>query len=1037
MDRIPFITGDIPVRKLPTRKVLAAIIAGALIVPTTGFTLGLGEIEVNSALNQRLNADIELLSATTEDAETIIVKLASRKEFSRAGLDRPYLLNDLRFKSEIVDGVPHIKVSSGSPIREPFLNFLVEIDWPNGHMLREYTVLLDPPVFMTQTANLAPAQSTNNSEFRPTTAPVAVPALQTAPASQAVTSNSEAVSAKGAESTFIPAPVVQQKTPTNIPAVNRYRVKLGDTAWSLADTMRPNQDVTVPQMLMALLNNNPESFINGNVNGLKRGYILRAPDAAAIAAISKEDARAMVREHGALWRQYQQAKSGTQSALAMATKSDSAPVETSVEAAADSASNDAISTDNAHLSIVATGGTSTAGGKNPAEMSAAELRAELALARERVETERVEKEELQSRVNALEQNATSREGLLAIEDEELANVQSLNTQDEVGATDQASAGTAEDTLSETDISATAGESVEAKSAESAAEETAAAQEPASDVSTETAAFADEVTDEVSGENNETSSENDNAAAMPADIEPAMDDASTESAADPLAQLLNNPTLLAAAGGGLLLIFALIALINKRRKQGTSEAVSVESAMSDPGDLENIADDIAEESAMTESYDEMSDEVSVNDEEVSEEHLDQTVVAETTVAQTDVDDEPRDDVLAEADVYLAYGIYQQAEDLLKQALVDHPENDNYRAKLAETYHAGKNVDAFLEVASELKQRVDEDSAQWKKVMVLGQNLCADDEMFKGELVADFDLGVTSTEELSPEFGSEDEAPIEELVDVDSSLDDAVLELPESDADDVLADVENELLAADILERETLEPETLEAELIEPIEIAEEIEFDLSDTEATEEETVAEDEFSLDIDASELDIAIEDETVADTSAEEESFELGDIEIALDEDNESASEEVADEVIEEVIEEAIDIDFNLDDVEEESAEAEFKAEVEVGALDDISLDISEDDDEEISLDLSEEVDAQAMDLDSPENIDAVTAANDDSDDDDFDLSSLGDADEISTKLDLARAYLDMGDHDGTRDILDEVLADGNDDQKQEANDLMQKLN
>jgi len=215
MDRIPFITGDIPVRKLPTRKVLAAIIAGALIVPTTGFTLGLGEIEVNSALNQRLNADIELLSATTEDAETIIVKLASRKEFSRAGLDRPYLLNDLRFKSEIVDGVPHIKVSSGSPIREPFLNFLVEIDWPNGHMLREYTVLLDPPVFMTQTANLAPAQSTNNSEFRPTATGVAVPALQVAPASQAVTSNSEAASAKGAESTFIPAPVVQQKTPTN------------------------------------------------------------------------------------------------------------------------------------------------------------------------------------------------------------------------------------------------------------------------------------------------------------------------------------------------------------------------------------------------------------------------------------------------------------------------------------------------------------------------------------------------------------------------------------------------------------------------------------------------------------------------------------------------------------------------------------------------------------------------------------------------------------------------------------------------------
>jgi len=153
------------VRKLPSRKLLGAIIAGVLLLPETAFTLGLGEIEVNSALNQKLSADIELLSATPEDTESIIVKLASRKEFSRAGLDRPYLLNDLRFKSEIVDGVPHIKVSSGSPIREPFLNFLVEIDWPNGHLIREYTVLLDPPVFMTQPASVttAPAGKNDNS----------------------------------------------------------------------------------------------------------------------------------------------------------------------------------------------------------------------------------------------------------------------------------------------------------------------------------------------------------------------------------------------------------------------------------------------------------------------------------------------------------------------------------------------------------------------------------------------------------------------------------------------------------------------------------------------------------------------------------------------------------------------------------------------------------------------------------------------------------------------------------------------------------
>ncbi|MFV9616610.1 MAG: FimV family protein, partial [Gammaproteobacteria bacterium] len=158
------------VQQRPARKLLGAIIATVLFLPDTGYTLGLGEIEVNSGLNQKLNADIKLLSAVPEDTETIIVKLASRKEFSRAGLDRPYLLSDLRFKSVVINDVPYIKVSSSSPIREPFLNFLVEIDWPNGHLLREYTVLLDPPVFMTENtgsaANAAPAVS-DNSSFRP------------------------------------------------------------------------------------------------------------------------------------------------------------------------------------------------------------------------------------------------------------------------------------------------------------------------------------------------------------------------------------------------------------------------------------------------------------------------------------------------------------------------------------------------------------------------------------------------------------------------------------------------------------------------------------------------------------------------------------------------------------------------------------------------------------------------------------------------------------------------------------------------------
>jgi pilus assembly protein FimV len=263
------------VRKLPTRKLLGALIAGALFIPNKGFTLGLGEIEVNSALNQKLNADIEILSATPEDTETIIVKLASRKEFLRAGLDRPYELNDLRFKSVVIDDVPHIIVTSSGPIREPFLNFLIEVDWPNGHLLREYTVLLDPPVFMTQSASTATAPvnqasvNADNSGFRPSSGgsnnvvPVYAPGVGTSSVSArpAVQSPPDSITQAPVNPAFIPAPMVQQQTSINQPP-GSYRIQSGDTAWSLADAMRPDRSITVEQMMIAMLRANPESCIN-------------------------------------------------------------------------------------------------------------------------------------------------------------------------------------------------------------------------------------------------------------------------------------------------------------------------------------------------------------------------------------------------------------------------------------------------------------------------------------------------------------------------------------------------------------------------------------------------------------------------------------------------------------------------------------------------------------------------------------------------------------------------------------------------------
>ena len=1008
-----------PVRKLPARKLLGAIVAAALFLPETAYTLGLGEIEVSSALNQKLNANIELLSATPEDTETIIVKLASRKEFSRAGLDRPYLLNDLRFKSEIIDGVPHIKVTSSSPIREPFLNFLVEIDWPNGHLLREYTVLLDPPVFMTQVASRAATTQGGTSAstgFRPSSSgstnvvPVVTPGVVASPRPAAGSvAPAPQVQPQAVAQTYVPAPYLQQQATINQPP-GSYRIKSGDTAWSLANAMMPDQSITVEQMMIAMLRSNPESFIGENINGLKRGYILRVPDYNEIVSINPEDARALVREQAALWRQYQQTQAGGQPSSAM-------PADEMGGSAYSDDGAGVSGEEDAYLEIVSAGsGTSTMSGKDPTEMTAQELRAELAFARERVETERVEKEALQQRIDSLEQNLSDMKGLLSIEDDALSDIQALGqpagsqTQGEMLEPDMVEGAVAEmdESIAETDdmLAEQRLDDAISEETEIADSDMATTGDGAETEEGESAVFLDE-----------TSADAESAEEMAESAEPMQEDVAAEDSitpqpqivsqppADPLSKLLSDPVLLAAAGGGLLLILAVIGLIIKKRREAAEDNEAPLAMDLNADDLESVADDIAAEETAEAEVVPLSADQTAEPDTAEEFDSDSTMILDSSVEDTintedsgsalAEEDEPRDDVIAEADVYLAYGIYQQAEELLTQAIADNPDRDDYRAKLAETHYASKNAEAFIEVASEIKKRAgNENTPAWKKVMVMGQDLCADNQMFQGSMVGglgvdslapkapemDFDLGLDAVEETG-----------EASSDLDLSQDDQPLELPEMEQAEEKS--EEDLMIA------------------EPVA---EIEFDLSDTGAVEE-APAEDEFSLDIDASELDIDIleeDEEPVA--SEDDEIHDVGDIDIDFGlEDETPAAEDEEEDVAIDLTDEADSLDLDLDDA--------FGEESTVTAVPEESA---------VEAPTTEEPIAER------DEVAASSAMDEMSDEDDFDLSSLDDVDEVSTKLDLARAYLDMGDHEGTRGILEEVIAEGDDEQKQEASELMAKL-
>ncbi len=156
------------------------LLTGALLSPVTLYALGLGEIRLNSALNQPFNAEIELLSPTPEELGSLKVALASNDVFSRYGIDRPQYLSNFDFAvSRNRDGKATIKVTSNRSVTEPYVTLLVEATWARGRLVREYTVLLDPPVFM-PSQNEAPAPVTTPQsattaegriERRPTPAP--------------------------------------------------------------------------------------------------------------------------------------------------------------------------------------------------------------------------------------------------------------------------------------------------------------------------------------------------------------------------------------------------------------------------------------------------------------------------------------------------------------------------------------------------------------------------------------------------------------------------------------------------------------------------------------------------------------------------------------------------------------------------------------------------------------------------------------------------------------------------------------------------
>lgn len=382
---------------------------------SSAMALGLGDIRVLSKPGQPLLAEIPVISADPAELQNLRVALASPVTFARVGLERPAgLVSELQFElTRNAQGRAVVRVSTTAPVTTPSLNFLVEADWGQGRLVREYSALIDAPdsaLAVAEPEIVAPAGAMSNAIVRDPEPARAAPAE--APVAEAKPSRTASVAPRNS-TPRAPAPAAVPAPTAAVAADGRITVQRGQTLSQLAGAVAREQGINRNQAMIALLRANPDAFIRGNVNLLKQGAVLRRPTGAAAPPIDASEAAAIVREHAAQWRQArtaipQPASSGVAASPGPAT----APAAASgarLEIAPAVAATD-------HNAGTTTG---TAAGSEGDMLGNEQLRQ----AKEDVATRDAEIQELRGRVTELEKLQKQQQSLIAMKDSDLAAAQ--------------------------------------------------------------------------------------------------------------------------------------------------------------------------------------------------------------------------------------------------------------------------------------------------------------------------------------------------------------------------------------------------------------------------------------------------------------------------------------------------------------------------------------------------------------------------------------------------------------------------------------
>ena len=405
-----------------------AIALAALAGPAAA--LGLGQIQVKSQPGQPLLAEIPIISNDPSELQGLQVQLAAPETFRRVGLEPPQGdVSSLRFEPALdAAGHPVIRVTSPQPVQQPLLTFLVEVDWGQGRLVREYSALIDAPRTVAAPAQPpieAPVVAPPNTIVRePEAAPAPAPASEPSPA-VAATPTPVAPAPPPPPAAIplppppAPEPVVAAPAPAPAAApASEYEVRRGDTLAGIAAGLDAAQGHSLDQAMLALLRANPEAFIGGNINRLKQGAVLRLPQPDDVARQDAAAASAVVREQVAQWRE------ARQPALQPAAVASAEPARTGTDTA--KPSRPAVAA-GARLEIVppspgrkARAGTQSgfeAGGEGDM------LRQQLQETKETLAARDAEVGELKARVAELEKLQQQQQQLLTLKDSELANAQ--------------------------------------------------------------------------------------------------------------------------------------------------------------------------------------------------------------------------------------------------------------------------------------------------------------------------------------------------------------------------------------------------------------------------------------------------------------------------------------------------------------------------------------------------------------------------------------------------------------------------------------